>query len=61
MQFVIFIECSMFFNIIHNVQIWHVPLDFVNSDEGNESAVAIKVEERKCVPQVRAPRTKVDK
>lgn len=30
-----------------------MPLAFVNSDEGSESAVAIKVAERKCVPQVK--------
>jgi len=38
-----------------------VPLAFVNSDEGSESAGAIKVAEGKCVPQVKAPRTEDDK
>jgi hypothetical protein len=37
-----------------NDQIWHVPLTFVNSDEGSESAVAIKVAERKCAKKIKA-------
>jgi hypothetical protein len=44
--------------MVVNDQIWHVPLTFVNSDEGSESAVAIKVAERKCAKKIKAPRSK---